>query len=104
MNYGILSLLPAAIAVILAFMTRDAIFSLLIGTLVGIVISGQNILFGFTGLTQEALGNADFIWVLMIEVFVGIMVAYFQKSGAIKAFSDLVGRKSLKQRGAQILA
>lgn len=104
MEYGILSLLPAFTALILAFITRDAIFSLLIGTLVGIVISGQNILFGFTGLVQEALGNADFIWVLMIEVFVGIMVAYFQKSGAINAFTERVGRKSLKQRGAQLLA
>lgn len=104
MEYGILSLLPAFTALILAFITRDAIFSLLIGTLVGIVISGQNILFGFTGLAQEALGNADFIWVLMIEVFVGIMVAYFQKSGAINAFTERVGRKSLKQRGAQLLA
>ena len=104
MEYGILSLLPAVIAVILAFLTRDAIFSLLIGTLVGVIISGQNILFGFTGLAQEALGNADFIWVLMIEVFVGIMVAYFQKSGAINAFTERVGRKSLKQRGAQLLA
>lgn len=102
-NYGILSLLPALIALVLAFITRDAIFSILLGTLVGIVISGQNILFGFTGLAQDALGNADFIWVLMIEVFVGIMVAYFQKSGAINAFTEFVGKKTLKQRGAQIL-
>jgi len=103
-NYGILSLLPALIALVLAFITRDAIFSILLGTLVGIVISGQNILFGFTGLAQDALGNADFIWVLMIEVFVGIMVAYFQKSGAINAFTEFVGKKTLKQRGAQLLA
>lgn len=103
-NYGILSLLPALIALVLAFITRDAIFSILLGTLVGIVISGQNILFGFTGLVQDALGNADFIWVLMIEVFVGIMVAYFQKSGAINAFTEFVGKKTLKQRGAQLLA
>jgi len=103
-NYGILSLLPALIALVLAFITRDAIFSILVGTLVGIVISGQNILFGFTGLAQDALGNADFIWVLMIEVFVGIMVAYFQKSGAINAFTEFVGKKTLKQRGAQLLA
>lgn len=103
MNYGILSLLPAVIAVILAFITRDAIFSILLGTLAGILITGENLLFGFTGLAQEALGNADFIWVLMIEVFVGIMVAYFQKSGAVNAFTELVGRKTLKQRGAQVL-
>ena len=78
-NFGILSLLPAFTALILAFITREAVFSLLIGVLVGILVTGQNILFGFTGLAQSALGNADFIWVLSIEVFVGIMIAFFSK-------------------------
>lgn len=103
-NFGILSLLPAVVAVILAFVTREAVFSLLMGVLVGILITGQNILFGFTGLTQSALGNADFIWVLSIEVFVGIMIAFFQKSGAINAFSKSLDKMNLKARGAQVAA
>ena len=80
-NVGILSLVPALIAVILAFITKEALFSIFAGVLVGILISGQNLLFGFTGILQSALGNADFIWVVAIEVFIGIMVAFFQKSG-----------------------
>ena len=103
-NYGILSLAPAAIALILAFVTRDALLSILIGVLVGIVIDGQNIVTGFTGLIQEALGNADFIWVLGIEVFIGIMVAFFQKSGAIRAFADWIGKYNLKAKGATFLS
>lgn len=103
-SYGILSLLPAFIALVLAFITREAIFSLLIGVLVGILVTGQNILFGFTGILEEALGNADFIWVLNIEIFVGIMIAYFQKSGAIKAFSEVIEKRNIKTRGAQILS
>lgn len=103
-NFGILSLLPAVVAVILAFITREAVFSLLMGVLVGILITGQNILFGFTGLAQSALGNADFIWVLSIEVFVGIMIAFFQKSGAINAFSKSLDKLNLKARGAQVAA
>lgn len=103
-NFGILSLLPALTAVVLAFITREAVFSLLMGVLVGILITGQNILFGFTGLAQSALGNADFIWVLSIEVFVGIMIAFFQKSGAINAFSKSLDKLNLKARGAQVAA
>lgn len=103
-NFGILSLLPAFTALILAFITREAVFSLLIGVLVGILVTGQNILFGFTGLAQSALGNADFIWVLSIEVFVGIMIAFFQKSGAIDIFSKSIEKMNVKARGAQILA
>ncbi len=104
MEYGILSLAPALIAVVLAFITKDALFSILVGVIVGIIISGQNLVTGFTGVIQDALGNADFIWVLAIEVFIGILVAYFQKSGAIRAFGDAVGKKNLKARGASGLS
>ena len=101
---GILSLLPALIAIVLAFATRDALFSLLIGVIVGILVLGENLVTGFSGIFQEALGTPDFIWVLMIEVFIGIMVAYFQKSGAIDAFSTTIKKYNLKRRGAQVLA
>lgn len=103
-DFGILSLVPAFVALVLAFITREAVFSLLVGVLAGILIAGQNLLFGFTGILQSALGNADFIWVLSIEVFVGIMVAFFQKSGAIQAFSKVIGKRTIKQRGAQVIA
>lgn len=103
-NFGILSLLPALVAVVLAFITREAIFSLLIGVLVGILITGQNVLFGFSGLLQTALGNADFIWVISIEVFVGVMIAFFQKSGAIDSFSRILDKRNISAKGAQILA
>ena len=103
-SYGILSLLPALTALILAFVTRDAVISLLIGVLIGIVVTGQNLLLGFTGLLQSALGNGDFIWVLSIEVFVGIMVAFFQKSGAIDTFSKSIEKKKIGAKGAQIIA
>ena len=102
-SFGILSLAPAGIALILAFVTRDALISILIGVVVGVIITGQNVVTGFTGIVQSALGNADFIWVIAIEVFIGIMVAYFQKSGAIKAFADIVGKKDLKRRGMKFV-
>ncbi len=104
MDYGILSLAPAFVALVLAFVTRDATFSLLIGVLVGIAVAGQNLLFGFSGLMQDALGNADFIWVLGIEVFIGIMVAFFQKSGAIEAFTSRISKFNIKAKGAQVIA
>ena len=102
MDYGVLSLAPALVALILAFITRDALFSIIIGVMVGIGISGENLLFGFTGILQSALGNADFIWVAAIEVFIGIMVAFFMKSGAIQGVAEFVGQKNIKQRGAQL--
>ena len=103
-NYGILSLAPALIAVILAFITREALFSILCGVLVGLLITGQDLLFGFTGIIQSALGNADFIWVIGIEVFIGIMVAFFQKSGAISAVANKLNEKlHITPRIAQVM-
>lgn len=104
MEYGILSLAPALVALVLAFVTRDATISLLIGVLVGVGIVGQNLIFGFSSLMQSALGNADFIWVVGIEVFIGIMVAFFQKSGAIEAFTQQISKYNIKQKGAQVIA
>ena len=103
-NYGILSLAPAFVALVLAFTTRNALFSIFMGVLVGVMITGQNIISGFSGIVQTACGNADFIWVISLEVFIGILVALFQKSGAIKAFQEFVASKNLERRGAQVLS
>ena len=93
-NYGILSLAPAVVAVILAFITKEALFSILCGVLVGLLVSQQNLLFGFSGIIQSALGNADFI-----------MVAFFQKSGAIQAVTDKLNeRMHITARLAQIMS
>ena len=92
---GIISLLPIIVALILSFWTKDALLSLLVGCLIGVVIQNQSIdIFrGLSLLLQDALGNADFIWVLAIEVFIGILVAFFMKSGAIQAFVDWINGK-----------
>ena len=103
-NYGILSLAPAFIALALAFTTRNALFSILIGVLAGVVISGQNMISGFAGIVQSACGNADYLWVISLEVFIGVLVALFQKSGAIQAFQEFIAKKNLERRGAQLLA
>lgn len=102
-DYGILSLVPALVAVTLAFLTRETLFSILCGVLVGILISGQNLLFGFSKIVQGALGTEEFMWVVAIEVFIGIMVAFFQKSGAIDSVSRfLIDRLRVTARAAKV--
>ena len=84
---GIVSLLPVIIALVLAFYTRNATFSLLIGCLIGVMLEGFDPATGFVNLTVKALGNRDFIWVLMIEVAVGIMIALYIRAGVIDGFT-----------------
>ena len=49
--------------------------------------------FGFSALAKEALGNEDFIWILLIQVFIGIMIAFFMKAGVVKAFAEMIAGK-----------
>jgi Na+/H+ antiporter NhaC len=97
---GILSLLPVVLALFLAFRTKDAVFSLVIGCLLGVILAGFDPATGLSKLFQNALGNADFIWVMMIEVAVGIMVAFYLRAGVIGGFAEWAGTKIRTRRAA----
>lgn len=85
---GIISLLPIFLTLFLAFKTKDAVFSLLMGCILGVVIAGFDPATGLSKLFQLSLGNADFIWVLMIEVAVGIMIAFYMRANVIAGFAE----------------
>ena len=67
---GPLSLVPAAVAVILAFTTRNTVFSLAVACLVGVLVAGEGLL-GFPKLLVGALGTESFSWILLLEFFIG---------------------------------
>jgi Na+/H+ antiporter NhaC len=85
------SLLPPLIAVILAFITRDAIISLLLACVVGVVLLGEGVQ-GFPNLVVRALGTPDFVWLASIEFSIGVLVAFLQRSGAIDLFREGAAR------------
>lgn len=99
-NLGILSLLPVVVALVLAFISKDAVFSLIIGCVIGVVIGGHDPATGMARLLQQALGNADFIWVMMIEVAVGILIAFYLRAGVISAFTVWASRRIRTRRAA----
>ncbi|MBQ0026751.1 MAG: transporter [Lachnospiraceae bacterium] len=102
-NMGIISLIPIVIAIALSLITRNTVFSLAIACIIGCFISGAGV-WGFTDLIMESLGNADFIWVAFIILFFGVLVSYYEKSGAIDGFTAYVQSNNLKRRGVQLLS
>jgi Na+/H+ antiporter NhaC len=100
LSLGLLSLLPIIIALVLAFLTKDAVFSLLIGCSIGVVLAGLDPASGLAVLFQNALGNKDFIWVMMIEAAVGILIAFYLRAGVISAFSDWASKRIRTRRAA----
>ena len=101
--YGVLSLVPASIAIFLAFLTRNTIFSLVMACLIGVVVSGQGLM-GFPNLLKNALGNTNFSWVLLLEFFIGISIAFFQRTGAIANFSQYIAQKKMTRIRVQLIA
>ena len=99
---GWISIIPVALAVILAFVTRNTVVSLATACILGCFMSGKGI-FGFTDLLKSSLGNADFIWVVTINMMVAVMAAYFEKSGAIEGFSTIVDKKKFNRKSIQLI-
>ena len=100
-HLGILSVIPAAMAIVLAFATRNAIFSLAVACLTGVLLAGNG-LAGFPTLMIDALGNPSFSWIFLLELFIGILIAFFIRSGAIQGFTQYMAQKELSRKGIQL--
>ena len=68
-NMGILSIVPALLAIVLSFVTKNTIVALATACIVGTLLAGQRI-FGFPTLLENSLGNTDFSWVMLLNTFI----------------------------------
>ena len=102
-HVGALSLLPATVAIVLAFVTRNTVFSLAVACLVGVLAMGEGPR-GLPDLLKRSLGTTSFSWILLLELFIGVVIAFFQRTGAIRNFSAWVERRSLTRVRVQLVA
>jgi len=100
---GALTLLPASIAIVLAFVTRNTVFSLAVACTAGVLIAGQGLM-GFPNLLKNALGTTEFSWILLLELFIGVSIAFFQRTGAIRNFSNFVASRNMTRVRVQLVA
>jgi len=102
-HLGALSLLPATVAIVLAFLTRNTVFSLAVACLVGVLALGEGPR-GLPDLLKRSLGTTSFSWILLLELCIGVVIAFFQRTGAIRNFSAWVERRSLTRVRVQLIA
>ncbi len=102
-NLGIISLAPAAIAIILAFVTRNTVFSLAVACFIGILLSGEGLM-GFPTLLKESLGTTSFSWIFLLELFIGVLIAFFQRSGAIQNFTRVIDKRNFSRVKVQVVS
>jgi Na+/H+ antiporter NhaC len=112
-HYGILTLLPPILAIILAFTTRNVILSLFIGIYSGAFLLGvQNNGFvgGFLGGFQDIIGRvinsmAD-SWnagIILQVLTIGGLIALISKMGGARAVAEALAKKAKSPVSAQII-
>lgn len=98
MEYGILSVIPAVLAIALAIITKNIVVSLVIAVFVGsTIICGWNPIVGFLELTHThifaALSESSNMQALFMMTIIAGFIALLTKSGGAGAFTSMVTKK-----------
>ncbi len=90
-HFGFWSVLPPAVAIILAFATREVVSSLFIGIALGGVISGQlNIVKHFL---IPSIGSESYALILLVYLWaLGGLIGLWTRTGGAQTFAEWAGR------------
>ncbi|WP_421717086.1 Na+/H+ antiporter NhaC family protein [Arcobacter arenosus] len=110
--YGAFTLLPPLVAIVLAFVTRNVVFSLFMGIFTGtfiVNISGENIfssLFNiFVDISSKMVGSLADSWnagIVLQVLTIGGMIAVITKMGGPRAIAEKLAKKAKTPASAQI--
>ncbi len=111
-TYGALTLLPPLVAIVLAFVTRNVIFSLFMGIFAGIFmvnISGENI-FGsffnvFVDMSSKMVSSLADSWnagIVLQVLTIGGLIAVITKMGGPRAIAEKLAARAKTPASAQV--
>ena len=110
--YGVWTLIPPLLALLLAFLTRNVILSLFLGVLSGTwmvaIVSGDllgSITGAFFNSTDYFIGTLADRWdagIIMQVLVIGALIALITRMGGMRAIADLVVKVAKGPRSAQI--
>lgn len=106
MEFGILSLLPPLLAIVLALWTRNVIPALFVGVWLGAtMLYGWNPFLGlyatFSEIIIPNLADEDNITVLVYCGLFGVLIVLMQKTGGAQAIAKAISSKVHTAKGAQ---
>ena len=112
-KYGMLTLLPPLVAIVLAFITKNVIVSLVIGVMSGgflLNLNGINVfsaLFSsFLDLVDRAVGALADPWnagIILQVLAIGGVINLVAKMGGAKAIAESLAKKAKSPRSAQLI-
>lgn len=106
MEFGLLSLLPPILAIVLALWTRNVIPALFVGVWLGATMMyGWNPFMGlyatFSEIILPNLADVDNITVLVYCGLFGVLIVLMQKTGGAHAIAKAISNKVKSPKGAQ---
>ena len=112
-KFGLWTILPPIIAIALAFITKNVVISLFIGTLSGcflLQIIGSNpfmaIIQAFLDFVQRALNSLADPWsagIVLQVMVIGGVIRLVRKMGGAKAIAESLAKKAKTPRSAQLI-
>ena len=108
-NFGVFSLIPPLLAILLAFLTKRVLLSLFIGVYSGsLMLNGWNPVFAFMRTVDtefvNTLADGWHAGILIFTITIGGMVGIVQKMGGTRAIAEALARRAKTPRGAQLAA
>lgn len=104
-EFGILSLVPTAVVVVLALATHRAIESLLAGVIVGLfMIAPSAPLDLMATISLEVMMNETVAWIILVCGLMGSLIGLFIRTGAVAAFTQAVIARVSGRRGGLFTA
>lgn len=97
-TYGVITILPPIITVLVALFTKRAWEPLLIGATLGYIISDGIFFFGPWMDGWYTVFDADGVWLLLCVAFIGIFSVLIEKSSGSLGFGRLVAKLATTER------
>jgi len=107
-SFGILSLLPPLLAIILAFVTRQVILSLFLGVFSGaLMLNGWNPIIAFLRTLDtymvNSLADGWYAAIIIFTLSIGGMIGIVNKMGGTQAIADALAKKAKTPRSAMVV-
>ena len=104
MEYGIVSLLPTALVLVLAVITRRTLESVIAGAIFAfLLMDGTGFVNTLAEVSLQQLRDEDIAWIILVCALYGVFIALLVRSGGSMAFGNLL-LKSLNSKGQGLLA
>ena len=100
----LIMLIPIILLVIVAFISRNLLFSMICDAFLAVVIECKGTFFtGFIDHIYEVLGNSTLQYILIFAVLAGAMIKLLEKSGAMTGFSKIMNKLANSSKKSMFL-